>query len=113
MQSDFFKNLKIVELASVLAGPVVGTFFAELGAEVLKIENQKTGGDMTRGYKPEIGRSEMPLTKIVARALDQISRAPSDESGEILSPYRDYRGVEVIGAWHWNSALKFGLITVP
>ncbi|HET9055085.1 MAG TPA: CoA transferase, partial [Cyclobacteriaceae bacterium] len=40
-----FKNLNVLELASVLAGPAVGQFFAELGAEVIKIENLKTGGD--------------------------------------------------------------------
>jgi crotonobetainyl-CoA:carnitine CoA-transferase CaiB-like acyl-CoA transferase len=48
---DIFKNLKVIELASVLAGPAVGMFFAELGAEVLKIENKKTGGDVTRSWK--------------------------------------------------------------
>jgi crotonobetainyl-CoA:carnitine CoA-transferase CaiB-like acyl-CoA transferase len=47
----FFKDLKVVELASVLAGPSVGLFFAELGAEVVKIENKKTGGDVTRSWK--------------------------------------------------------------
>ena len=42
MTESFFKNqLKVVELASVLAGPAVGLFFAELGAEVIKIENKK------------------------------------------------------------------------
>jgi crotonobetainyl-CoA:carnitine CoA-transferase CaiB-like acyl-CoA transferase len=46
-----FKNLKIIELASVLAGPAVGMFFAELGAEVIKIENATTGGDVTRKWK--------------------------------------------------------------
>src|ERR1700756_1614855 len=46
-----FKGLKVVELASVLAGPSVGLFFAELGAEVIKIENKKTGGDVTRSWK--------------------------------------------------------------
>jgi len=46
-----FENLKIVELASVLAGPMVGTFFAELGAEVIKIENSTTNGDVTRNWK--------------------------------------------------------------
>jgi crotonobetainyl-CoA:carnitine CoA-transferase CaiB-like acyl-CoA transferase len=46
-----FKSLKVVEFASVLAGPAVGLFFAELGAEVIKIENSATGGDMTRGWK--------------------------------------------------------------
>lgn len=51
MQEPFFKNLKVIELASVLAGPAVGLFFAELGAEVVKIENKLTGGDTTRHWK--------------------------------------------------------------
>lgn len=46
-----FQNLKVLELASVLAGPSVGQFFAELGAEVIKVENLKTGGDVTRTWK--------------------------------------------------------------
>lgn len=46
-----FDDLKVLELASVLAGPSVGQFFAELGAEVIKVENQKTGGDVTRTWK--------------------------------------------------------------
>lgn len=54
-----FKNLKIVELASVLAGPAVGQFFAELGAIVIKIENKKTGGDVTRKWRlPEEDKSK-------------------------------------------------------
>jgi crotonobetainyl-CoA:carnitine CoA-transferase CaiB-like acyl-CoA transferase len=48
---DYFKGLKVIELASVLAGPAVGLFFAELGAEVIKIENKKTSGDITRKWK--------------------------------------------------------------
>ncbi|OGX85047.1 carnitine dehydratase [Hymenobacter glacialis] len=44
-----FAGLRIIELASVLAGPQVGQFFAELGAEVLKIESPV--GDVTRTWK--------------------------------------------------------------
>jgi len=51
MQDTFFSGLKVVEFASVLAGPAVGMFFAELGADVVKIENKTTGGDVTRGWK--------------------------------------------------------------
>ena len=51
MQNTIFKDLKVVELASVLAGPAVGMFFAELGAEVVKIENKTTQGDVTRCWK--------------------------------------------------------------
>jgi crotonobetainyl-CoA:carnitine CoA-transferase CaiB-like acyl-CoA transferase len=44
-------DLKVLELASVLAGPSVGQFFAELGAEVIKVENIHTGGDVTRTWR--------------------------------------------------------------
>jgi crotonobetainyl-CoA:carnitine CoA-transferase CaiB-like acyl-CoA transferase len=45
-----FNKFTVIELASVLAGPSVGTFFAELGARVIKVENPTTGGDMTRHW---------------------------------------------------------------
>jgi crotonobetainyl-CoA:carnitine CoA-transferase CaiB-like acyl-CoA transferase len=49
--NTFFKDLKVIELANVLAGPAVGMFFAELGADVIKIENKLTNGDVTRSWK--------------------------------------------------------------
>lgn len=49
--NSLFKDLKVVDLSTVLAGPSVATFFAELGAHVIKIENPKTGGDVTRTWK--------------------------------------------------------------
>ncbi|MBJ6116685.1 CoA transferase [Pontibacter sp. BT310] len=45
------KDMLVLELASVLAGPSVGQFFAELGARVIKIENAATNGDVTRRWK--------------------------------------------------------------
>ncbi len=45
------QGIRVVELASVLAGPAVGMFLAEQGAEVLKIENKRQGGDITRFWK--------------------------------------------------------------
>ncbi len=44
-------NLNILELSNVLAGPAVGMFFSELGANVVKVENKHTDGDMTRKWK--------------------------------------------------------------
>jgi crotonobetainyl-CoA:carnitine CoA-transferase CaiB-like acyl-CoA transferase len=44
-----FRHLRVVEWAGVLAGPAVGQFFAELGAEVLKIE--PPAGDGTRAWR--------------------------------------------------------------
>lgn len=52
MNTDsIFKDLVVIELASALAGPSVGMFFAELGAKVIKVENKITGGDVTRRWK--------------------------------------------------------------
>lgn len=45
-----FSELKIIDLSTVLAGPSVGTFFAELGAEVIKIESPHFP-DVTRSWK--------------------------------------------------------------
>jgi crotonobetainyl-CoA:carnitine CoA-transferase CaiB-like acyl-CoA transferase len=47
---DVFKDLKVIDLSTVLAGPSVGTFFAELGADVLKVEPHGNG-DVTRSWK--------------------------------------------------------------
>ena len=46
-----FSDLVVIELASVLAGPSVGMFFAELGATVIKVENSRINGDVTRSWK--------------------------------------------------------------
>jgi len=43
-------DLKIIDASTVLAGPSVGTFFAELGAMVIKIENPSVP-DVTRSWK--------------------------------------------------------------
>lgn len=61
-QGEFFKGLKVVEFASVLAGPAVGMFFAELGADVIKIENKSTGGDVTRGWKQSSEDPNSPIS---------------------------------------------------
>jgi len=45
-----FQDLKVIDLSTVLAGPSVGTFFAELGARVLKIEHPQHG-DVTNTWR--------------------------------------------------------------
>jgi crotonobetainyl-CoA:carnitine CoA-transferase CaiB-like acyl-CoA transferase len=49
--TTLFENLRVLDLSSVLAGPSVATFFAELGAHVTKVENPLTQGDVTRSWK--------------------------------------------------------------
>jgi crotonobetainyl-CoA:carnitine CoA-transferase CaiB-like acyl-CoA transferase len=65
MRTDL-QGLKVLELASVLAGPAVGTFLAELGAEVIKLENPKAGGDVTRSWKLSSENSDSPVSAYFA-----------------------------------------------
>jgi crotonobetainyl-CoA:carnitine CoA-transferase CaiB-like acyl-CoA transferase len=48
--SQPLKGLKVVDASSVLAGPSVATYFAELGADVIKVEHP-SHGDVTRSWK--------------------------------------------------------------
>lgn len=50
MELSFISKLKVIDLSTVLAGPSVATFFAELGANVIKIENAAIP-DVTRSWK--------------------------------------------------------------
>ncbi len=50
MSSGPLAGLRVIELAGVLAGPSAGQFFAELGADVVKVESPRTRGDATRRW---------------------------------------------------------------
>jgi crotonobetainyl-CoA:carnitine CoA-transferase CaiB-like acyl-CoA transferase len=62
------QGLRVVELASVLAGPSVGSFLAELGAAVIKVENPKTKGDTTRQWKTAGEDPDAPVSSYYASA---------------------------------------------
>ena len=61
-------GITVVELASVLAGPSVGSFLAELGAHVIKVENPKTQGDTTRKWKSISENPDAPVSGYYASA---------------------------------------------
>ena len=46
---DLLHGLKVVDLSSVLAGPMTGSFLSECGAEVLKVEGPR--GDVTQTWR--------------------------------------------------------------
>lgn len=56
------RDLLVLETAAVLAGPAVGMFFAELGARVIKIENKRAGGDVTRKWKLPVEDPASPVS---------------------------------------------------
>ena len=48
IHSSILEGVQVLDLSTVLAGPSVGSFLAELGAEVIKIESPQ--GDVTRTW---------------------------------------------------------------
>ena len=57
------EGFTVLELASVLAGPSVSQFLAELGANVIKVENTTTRGDVTRTWRLA---TDKPATDVTA-----------------------------------------------
>ena len=58
-----WKDVKVIELGQLIAGPFAGKFFAEFGAEVIKIE------------PPEGGRSAAPVAQAPRRHVALVVRA--------------------------------------
>ncbi len=63
---SLFQGLRVLDLSTVLAGPSVGSFFAEMGATVIKIENPRTQGDVTRSWKLNNESVDTPVSAYFA-----------------------------------------------
>ncbi|MDF1697370.1 MAG: CoA transferase [Saprospiraceae bacterium] len=66
--TDLLNDITVVELASVLAGPLAGSFFAEHGAHVIKVENKGTFGDVTRQWRLPTEESTSSISAYYASA---------------------------------------------
>ncbi len=63
------------------------------------------GGDLTAGYQPtDPDPATRPLILSAAAAVEGLD-------GVEVEPFRDYRGVPVVGAWRWLPHLGFGVAT--
>jgi len=72
------------------------------GRSLLSISIRNPGGDMTTGFRPDKTYDQLPLTRMAKAAI-------SGHDGFDVQGYNDYRGVPVIGAWHWDEELGYGI----
>jgi len=93
-KSRFEEQLK--ELGMVEARPGAGS--------ALTLHLTDPGGDLTRGFKPGNTNALKPFIVMVQRAIN-------GKNGVEVRPFRDYRGVPVIGAWMWLPHYGFGVGT--
>jgi len=76
---------------------------------VLSVELRNPGIDMNQGGRPSLPRDKQPLTTLAA---DAIKRRPGiADPGVNVEGYRDYRGVESVGAWAWLPQFDLGVAT--
>ena len=75
------EGVKVVELATVMAGPSCGRYLADWGAEVIKIETRK--GDNYRVYPPTMG---IPSTQDCSPLFDNVNAGKRGISIDIKTP---------------------------
>ena len=71
---------------------------------ILQVQVRDPGGDLTKGFRRQLRRSKLPLTRMAKSAI-------AGEAGIDTAGYRDYRGVTVVGAWQWLAEYDFGVTT--
>ncbi len=82
----------------------IGLLRGRQDSAVLRVAVRDPGGNLVTGYEPDEAPADRPLTKMVEAAL-------AEGTGLSTDPYRDYRGVPVIGAWTWLERYNFGVAT--
>ena len=75
---DIFKGITVIELASVLAGPAVGMFFAELGATVIKVENPSTSEEGKQIVYKLIAKADVVLTSYKKGSAEKLGMSYAD-----------------------------------
>lgn len=66
------------------------------------------GGPVFGKKQPEIPFKDQGEVDLMYDYADRYYNR-SENYGALMEPYRDYRGVEVVGAWHWYKEVSFGM----
>lgn len=71
---------------------------------ILNVEIRDPGVNLLKNYKTTQPRKEHPFTYAVQEMRKNKTQGSSTKA------YRDYRGVKVLGTWHWDKDLGMGFI---
>lgn len=52
MTEQLLEGIRVLDFTDFLAGPYCGMYFADMGADVIKVENLRSGGNFVRGARP-------------------------------------------------------------
>ena len=61
MPEQLLKGVRVIDFTDFLAGPYVGMYFADLGADVIKFENLRSGGNFVRNARPKVKNTEISM----------------------------------------------------
>jgi crotonobetainyl-CoA:carnitine CoA-transferase CaiB-like acyl-CoA transferase len=83
-ESGPLADLRVIDIGHVLAGPFAGTLLGDFGAEVIKVEDPRSGGDTVRALSPRY-RGAPVWWKVAGRNKKSLGLDLRDERGkEIL-----------------------------
>ena len=106
-ESRFIDDIR----ASGLLAKLTMTPTIDESAQV-NLEVRDPGGELAAGFAPALEVGARPLTLAAALAIaSRDADDPSRHQGTVTNPYRNYRGVDVIGAWRWLPEYGFGVVT--
>jgi len=80
-----------------------------------KLEVRNPGGNMLEGFRTKLPRSDLPYTRMAGELLQLANgkdTGDQEQHSEIIvgtKGYRDYRGVQVMGAGIWSHYLELGM----
>jgi len=82
-------GLRVIEFAHIMAGPVCGLMLADMGADVVKVENTRGGDDTRRMVPPDIGGESAAFLMMNRNkrgiALDLKSRGGKEAARRLLA----------------------------
>ncbi|HEX9179824.1 MAG TPA: serine/threonine protein kinase [Burkholderiales bacterium] len=89
---------------------VAGLLPADETSSIFRVQLRDPGGNLADGFRSGTERRAQPLTRLAAAAIGSIGGSdPARMQGVILDPYRNYLGVEVVGAWRWLPEYGMGV----